>query len=121
MLEVRIGVDGDDDERVVASLYRWLSRDPDVIDAARTSLRPGEAEPGTMGAAELIQVLIEDAAAVAGIVSAVGAWYASRRSRPSIRIERGERVYVITDPSPEVLRRILDGTAEDEGEQRDDR
>lgn len=107
-MEFSVRVVGPDDDRAVTSLYRWLVQDPDVRGHATVSLVPAPRRPGDMGGTvELINVLLGNGIALAGLVLAVISWRQSRPRPPVTYIERGDLRISVEDASPETVRALL--------------
>ncbi|GII91743.1 effector-associated constant component EACC1 [Sinosporangium siamense] len=80
MVELHISVEGGDEEATSISLYRRLSRDPEVLRAADVTLhvRYGDLA-GAVGLAEVVHVFVSDVVAVGGLATAMTEWCKSRR------------------------------------------
>jgi hypothetical protein len=70
-----------EDGAEAADLFEWLRSDLDVARGAE--VRPGPAAPGTLGALEVVDVVLTQAAAFSGLAMAIVSWRQSRpRSKP---------------------------------------
>lgn len=110
-MRVRIGMD---DATASADLFGWLRADPDLVRGAE--VRPGPAAAGTLGALEVIDVLLGQATAISSLALAVEAWRRSRSRPETITITRADGA-TLTLPSgdagnAEAIRQFL---AEEDG------
>ncbi|WP_225822052.1 effector-associated constant component EACC1 [Streptomyces naphthomycinicus] len=119
-MEVRIGVDGGDEDASLGWLYRWLLSDDELTGEADISLVAAEPVPGGQGAAfEVINAVVSDVLSLAGVI--VAARTGARARGTGLRFEaRG--VTVIVDPdadlTPEEIVALLRGQ-EDSGDSGD--
>jgi hypothetical protein len=107
MSDIRISLDGDERAPDVTALYRWLRVDLDDDRPVKIALRSEPAAPGSMGAADFIHLIVENAEAIAALASSVAQWYETLKRKPTLRLERDGKVYVFEDLSPEEIQRIL--------------
>ncbi|MFC4021460.1 hypothetical protein ACFOW4_26455 [Micromonospora sp. GCM10011542] len=82
-MRIRIGVD---DAAASGELFDWLRADASLIREAE--VRPGPAEPGNLGALEIIDVVLGQATAISSLALAVETWRRSRPHRESLTITR---------------------------------
>ncbi|MEU8802440.1 hypothetical protein [Spirillospora sp. NPDC048819] len=109
-MDLRIStVDADGQE--LKSLYRWLSRDGMLMRHAQVSFEQAD-RPGEMGGVfDLINVLLADASAVAGMGSlavALKTWRGTRSRPAAITIEHNGVIITLTEGSEEEIRSLLD-------------
>ncbi|MEU9075726.1 hypothetical protein ACFYUY_27225 [Kitasatospora sp. NPDC004745] len=113
-MEVALAVepagDGREGEQAEAagSLRRWLLAEPELRGS---EVRAGAADPaeGRMGEVlEVVNVVLANGIALAGLVTAVATWRDARRGRPRVRIECGGATVVVEGGSAEEVRRILE-------------
>jgi hypothetical protein len=108
-VQVDIVVDGESDDQSLASLYRWLVRDPDIAHHAKVSLTPGPNRAGDMGGAfEVINAVLSNGIALGGLAIACATWRASRPEAPVVRLERDGVTITVEDGSPEMVSRVLE-------------
>ncbi|MEV4624816.1 hypothetical protein AB0J90_00800 [Micromonospora sp. NPDC049523] len=110
-VQVRIVMD---DPAASAELFDWLRADAGLVRSAE--VRPGPADPGKLGALEIIDVLLGQATAISGLALAVDAWRRSRSRPETITISREDGA-TLTLPSGDagnvdVIRQFL---AEEDG------
>ncbi|MDP9795533.1 hypothetical protein J2S43_004045 [Catenuloplanes nepalensis] len=104
-----------------ASLYRWLTLDPDVRRHSTVALTSAPPRAGEMGGVlDVIDVVLSNGVAVGALVVAVSAWRESRPRPPVTRIERNGISITIEDASPESVRRIVDALTDPPAENGDD-
>ncbi|MGW7097680.1 effector-associated constant component EACC1 [Streptomyces sp. NPDC054874] len=114
-MRVQIEVQGDSDG---ADLLRWLKRDPAGAHAT-FSTPPAEAEDSDMGAAEIIQAVVDNSTALGGLVIATAAWLDSRRAtraaqanaptqpQAQVTIECDGAVVTVLNGDPAEIQRII--------------
>jgi hypothetical protein len=106
---------GPDDEAELLSLHRWLKQDPELVGAVTIRLVEGEPSPELMGGAlDALNVIINDAAAIAGLAVSFTTWQASRSSRRARTIRQdGQDRVLAAGATPEEVRAALEpGLAE---------
>ncbi|MEV6442946.1 hypothetical protein [Amycolatopsis sp. NPDC051716] len=93
------------------SLYRWLLADPDTAGFVRGTAAV-EAEED-LGAFEVINTLVANAAALSSLVVSILAWRSHRRAgTDEVRIEHHGVSIVVRDPAPETVAAITAALAE---------
>jgi hypothetical protein len=110
-VDVRISLGGtsDDDEKGLASLFRWLGQDADVRRDAKVSIEPSPGQQGDMGGAlDVLNVVLSNSIALGSLIVAVATWVGSRTSGTAVHIERNGVKVTVHDDSPETVRRVLD-------------
>ncbi|MET8832793.1 hypothetical protein ABZV78_02600 [Micromonospora sp. NPDC004540] len=95
-------------------LAQWLREKDEIRTTAKIAVMPVQPAPGTMGATEVIELVVNIGFSSANLALAIAAWRRSRAQAPVVRIEVGERTVVIdvTDPA-EVTRAIKSATADE--------
>ncbi|REF00802.1 effector-associated constant component EACC1 [Thermomonospora umbrina] len=107
MPEVTLAVTSGDGSGNVGALFRWLRSDLRVQYGLKPELRSEAVPEGTMGAADLIHVVLDHGEAIAALATAVAAWFGTLRRRPALRVERDGVVVTLADVSEERLRSVL--------------
>lgn len=97
----------------LASLYRWLTDDPELQGSTRIDFAAaGGGELGRMGASlDVINVLLSNSIALAGLIVSYRAWRDSRSKPERIRVEVGGvalRLDTASDKELEDLARRVD-------------
>ncbi|XVQ10280.1 effector-associated constant component EACC1 [Spirillospora sp. CA-255316] len=99
-MDLQIGTSGGD-ERDLASLHRWLSQDAAFARHARVSRDSVAPTPGGMGGAfDVINAVLADAGAVAGLGSlliAFKTWRATRSRPPAMTIRYGDVTVTVAE------------------------
>ncbi|MFE7182610.1 effector-associated constant component EACC1 [Streptomyces erythrochromogenes] len=101
--------DGRDDLHLtVGELYDWLRRDGELRRVATVSRVTGHA-PGTMGALDVIDVVVGQGIAAVNLGVAYATWRAARRTAPGlvVTLPGGTVTVTVIDDGPEALERIL--------------
>lgn len=110
-MELRISIQGADDDGALAALYRWLARDSDLVRQSRMSLVSAPTSPGEQGGTfEAISAVVANATALGGLVTAVLTYRDARRrtdSRASVRLERDGVVVTIPPGSQVPIEEII--------------
>ncbi|MEU5726358.1 hypothetical protein [Micromonospora sp. NPDC047738] len=107
-MQIRISMD---DAAASAELFDWLRVDASLIRGAE--VRPGPADPGKLGALEIIDVVLGQATAISSLALAVEAWRRSRSRPGTVTITRADGA-TLTLPSgdagnADVIRQFLAG------------
>jgi hypothetical protein len=76
-MQVEIRAESDEDVPALHDFFRWLKDDQDGPEEIRLGTAAAE-RPGAMGALEVIQVVLGQSTAVAGLVMQFVSWYRSR-------------------------------------------
>lgn len=102
-----------DDEGELASLYRWLSDDPEITEAVdELSLGTAAERPDAMTgwSADLILATVETGfAGLTAVIAAIALWQKGRVSPSTVRMERdahGSVVVEVSSPDIEEARRL---------------
>jgi Xaa-Pro aminopeptidase len=108
----RVTLDGSTHD--LRRLAQWLREKDEIRTTAKIAVVPVQPAPGTMGATEVIELVVNIGFSSANLALAIAAWRRSRAQAPVVRIEVGERTVVIdvTDPA-EVTRAIKSATADE--------
>lgn len=124
-MRIRVSMAQAEDSDEIKSLYRWLSKDPDVTDAAELSLVGDTAEPGSMGwDMDTINVVVSNSlAGLNAVIAAITLWRHTHTTRTTgttgsraVRVDTEDASVVLTDDSgesPEELAARLDPTGRD--------
>jgi hypothetical protein len=107
-LRVTITLADDPDNQAIASLKRWLSRDPDVVHGALISTKRLGSTSGEMNAwFDAISALVSDGTALGSLIVAYQSWRDSRPQPPSATIECNGTVVHLFDSTPEKIEQIV--------------
>lgn len=108
-MDVHVSVGGTSDDAALASLFRWLTQDPDVGRGAKVAIEPSSGRPGDMGGAvETLNVVLSNSIALGSLIVAVASWLGSRARGTTVHIERNGVKVTIHDDSTEAVQRVLD-------------
>jgi uncharacterized membrane protein YfcA len=111
---VEISMVGNGPADALSSLEAWLRRDRELRREVVIQAAPG-APRGTMGAAEVIGMVLTHAEAIGGVLLAFAAWRTSRREKPEgIQVKSRDRIVVITQGTPAEIDRIVKELLSDE-------
>jgi hypothetical protein len=105
-MDVRINVGDGTDPDATSNLYRWLAADREVRENAQLSWSR-TTETGTLGALDVINVVLGNAIALGSLVVSVANWRASRARSPIVRIERDGVPLEVTGGSPEEVEKVV--------------
>jgi hypothetical protein len=106
-VKVRIAVAESGQEAALIDLYRWLRRDPDVHRHAAVGLAPSAPGSGTMGAVEVIELIVGQGLTALNLALAYAAWRRTRHSAPPVTIHVNGGSLTVQDASEETIRRIV--------------
>jgi hypothetical protein len=104
---IRIGISGDDRESALIDLYRWLLRDADVRRHATVSLSSDAPSSGTMGAIDVINLVVGQGLTALNLALSYAAWRNARPSAPAVTITVDGGSVTVHDASEETVRRIV--------------
>ncbi|CCK32639.1 hypothetical protein BN159_8261 [Streptomyces davaonensis JCM 4913] len=107
-IEIRVATD---DGPTTLDLYRWLRRDPDVRGHADLCLG-APADDATMGAADVIDVVLGHGIAALNLALSYVAWRAARPSAPAVTLTVDGVSVTVQGPCDEETVRLLTGLLE---------
>lgn len=105
-MQITITAGDGDDATALGNFYSWLGRDDDVVRAGSVSMSSSGAT-GTMGALDVIDVVLTQSVALAQLAMAYAAWRNRKKDAPPLAITANGTTVVLADGSPETLARIL--------------
>ncbi|MCG7204041.1 effector-associated constant component EACC1 [Streptomyces arenae] len=100
------GPDHEDGHLIVSELHDWLVGDAELRRSARIH-RVTRESAGTMGALDVIEVVLGQGIAAANLALAYASWRSTRPVPPRVRVTLPGGTLTLTDDSPEALERIL--------------
>ncbi|MGW3952408.1 effector-associated constant component EACC1 [Streptomyces sp. NPDC004752] len=107
-VHAEIGAAAEDGELALLDLYRWLRQDPEARRHAEPALVPARQGAGTMGAVEVIDLVLGQGFAALNLALAYAAWRTARPAAPALTITSGDRsVTVQGDCDDDTVRRIV--------------
>jgi hypothetical protein len=106
-VQVRIAVAESGQEAALIDLYRWLRRDPDVHRHTAVGLAPSAPGSGSMGAVEVIELVVGQGLTALNLALAYAAWRRTRHSAPPVTIQVNGGSVTVGDASEETVRRIV--------------
>ncbi|MEC3953812.1 hypothetical protein VMT65_12300 [Nocardia sp. CDC153] len=98
--------DAEDDVAELGSLFNAIVDDDD-LRSVRKQLVGGEAVAGTLGAEEIIKLVVESAPLMAAVTACVNAWLSSRRTKFTLKIGQNE-ISVNGKVSEDLVRQALE-------------
>ena len=96
-----------DDDEPLRDLFRWLREDPDVANYAAIALAPSVPADGTMGAVEIINLVVGQGFTALNLALSYASWRAARPEAPTVVIRVGDASLAVADESAESLRDIV--------------
>ncbi|WP_438483864.1 effector-associated constant component EACC1 [Streptomyces sp. S186] len=107
-MAIRISTAADDDGGVaLRDLYGWLRQDPDVRNHADLSLEAAQQSPGTMGALDVVNMVLGQGFSALNLALSYAAWRAARPTAPAITLTVNGVSITVRDGSEETVRRIV--------------
>jgi hypothetical protein len=106
-VQVHIAVAEAEREAVLIDLYRWLRQDPDVRRHTAVTLAPSRPGAGSMGAVEVIELVVGQGLTALNLALSYAAWRNTRPSAPSLTITVNGGTLTVRDASEETIRRIV--------------
>lgn len=100
-MQVNIAASADDGSLALTSLFRWLSRDPDVRRLVAVSMASGTSE-GSMGSFDVICAVLTQAAGLGTLAVAIASWRDSRAGKVAIKVSAGSRSVSLEGDSGEI-------------------
>lgn len=104
---VRIRVGQGEEGLTTLDLYRWLRADRDIREHADMSLGPSHPDNETMGAVEVINLVLGHGFAALNLALAYASWRGQRPSAPSVTIITNNGSITVQGHSEETVRRIV--------------
>ncbi|WP_433825804.1 effector-associated constant component EACC1 [Actinoplanes sp. CA-015351] len=109
---MKISVVAVEDEQATLGLYRWF-RDDETLTGQAVEIREDEEPTGTMGAAEVIEVVLTHGVALANLAIAYATWRDSRDDDTTEVTFTGDGGSItVKDASPETIERIVAALSE---------
>ncbi|MEU9603398.1 hypothetical protein [Streptomyces sp. NPDC048057] len=105
---VQLRAEPDDGVLTTLDLYTWLRRDPDVRDHSRLSLDASDPSGETMGAVEVINLVLGQTFTALNLALSYANWRAARPTAPAISLTVDGRSLALQGVSEETLSRIVD-------------
>ncbi|EPD58866.1 MULTISPECIES: effector-associated constant component EACC1 [Streptomyces] len=105
-MHVQLRAAKDDGTLIALDLYRWLRQDPEVrhrTPVTRGTARPGD---GTMGAVEVIDLVLGQTFTALNLALAYAAWRTARPSGTPVTITAEGRSITVTGADEETVARI---------------
>ncbi|MFE1442689.1 hypothetical protein [Streptomyces sp. NPDC058739] len=97
-----------EDPAPILELHHWLRLDPDARRFADPTLVAPDAPDGSMGAADVIDLVLSQGFSAVNLALAYAAWRGTRPSAPSVTITHRGVSIVVTDASEDTVRRIVE-------------
>ncbi len=94
------------------SLRRWLAGDPDLPSGV--TMADPRPTGGSMGATEVIDLVVSNVVALASLAVSVAGWRRARRSTTTVRVEHRGREMTVSADTPEAVQRMLRELADPE-------
>ena len=110
-MRVRIEMGGEGEGQELLSLFRWLTRDPDVRRDVAVSLQE-DGTGGTMGAADIISAVLSQATGIGSLAVAIATWRDSRAQAAPVKVTAGDWSVIVTGQSAEDLKSIFESLSE---------
>jgi hypothetical protein len=107
-MHIRIETMTGDDHEAVSDLYRWLRQDADVRRHAVVELVPQQQPGGTMGAVEIINMVLGQGFTALNLALSYASWRTARPAAPPITITVTGGSITVEDASQETIRRIVE-------------
>ncbi|MFC8567947.1 hypothetical protein ACFUIW_19515 [Streptomyces sp. NPDC057245] len=105
---VQLRAEPDDDVRTALDLYAWLRGDPDVRAHAEVGIGPSEPGGETMGAAEVVNLVVGQTFAALNLALAYASWRQARPAAPAVTLTVDGRSLTVEGASQETLRQIVE-------------
>nr|WP_274390258.1 hypothetical protein [Streptomyces adustus] len=106
IIEIGTAAESSGDPRVIRDLYEWLDRTPAVERHVKLQLTAAPQPGDTMGAADLINMVLNQGFAAGNLVLAYRAWRSARPAAPPITVTAADKIIVLGDASEETLHRL---------------
>ncbi|MER5214946.1 hypothetical protein ABT063_31470 [Streptomyces sp. NPDC002838] len=117
-MRITIGpAEQDDAGMAVVDLYGWLRGDMEFRREVRALSLQSRGEAGTMGATDVIELVLEHGIAALNLAVAYATWRTARPSAPAVTITFPGGTLTVQDGNEETVRRIVEAlrTAEATG------
>ncbi|MEU2339693.1 hypothetical protein ABZ770_40160 [Streptomyces sp. NPDC006654] len=100
------GPDHEDGYLIISELHDWLVGDAELRRSTQIH-RVTRESAGTMGALDVIEVVLGQGIAAANLALAYASWRSTRPAPPRVSVTLPGGTLTVTDDSPEALERIL--------------
>lgn len=105
---VQLRADAEDDTLTTLDLYRWLRQDPDIRRHAEVALSPPPSGSETMGAVDIVNLVLGQAFTALNLALSYAAWRAARPTAPAVTITVDNRSVTVTGADEETVARIVE-------------
>lgn len=95
------------------ALYSWLRADSALLRTA--DVATGSLAPGSMGALEVVEVVVSQLTALGSLAVSVAAWLDSRREPPAVTITRADGATLTIGSGAEVDTAVIEGFLREDG------
>ncbi|MFC4517980.1 hypothetical protein [Streptomyces ehimensis] len=115
-MKIQVQVEADDDPGVIRDLYQWLRADPDIRRHVSMELAPSPLASETMGAAEIINMVLSQSFTALNLALAYASWKSARPTAPPVTIHVSGGSFTLNDTSEQALQRLVQALQSAEGE-----
>jgi len=102
-----LSIAADDDPLATASLYTWLRKSPLEGVQGEPLLVRRSGETTTMGAADVVNIVVSNAIGLGSLLVAFGSWRQSKRRAPAVTFRLGDVEVRLDDDDPETMKTVL--------------
>ncbi|MBA6435743.1 MULTISPECIES: effector-associated constant component EACC1 [Streptomyces] len=107
-MQVGITVESMGKEEVLLDLYRWLREDQDILRQDHVSLGSAVPSAGTMGAVEIINLVVGHGLTALNVALAYAAWRGARPTAPAVTVTFPGGSLTLHDASQETIQRVVE-------------
>jgi hypothetical protein len=108
-VKAEISIESDKSDRDLASLYQWLTRDPELKQKVKMSTEDAKSKPGEMGLdVDSINAVVANLLAMGSLVVSIAAWRGTQTKPSAVRIKHQGLTAVVNSDSPEAIQSVID-------------
>jgi hypothetical protein len=107
-MQVRMRVESDGQEETLLDLYRWFREDQDILRQDGISLGPALPSAGTMGAIEIINLVVGHGLTALNVALAYATWRGARPTAPAVTLTFPGGSLTLHDASGETIQRVVE-------------
>ncbi|MGW2286988.1 effector-associated constant component EACC1 [Streptomyces phaeochromogenes] len=105
-MRIQIAGATEEDRDTVADLYRWMRQDQDLRQQAQVRLTASSEPAGSMGAMEIIDLILSQGFSALSLTLSYAAWRHARPSAPAVTFIVVGNTVTAADASEETIQRL---------------
>ncbi|MER6328448.1 hypothetical protein ABT298_03785 [Streptomyces sp. NPDC001034] len=107
-MQVSIKVVSTGQEETLRDLYRWFREDQEILRPDRISLASAQPSAGTMGAVDIINLVVGQGLTALNVALAYAAWRGARPTAPALTVTFPGGTLTLHDASQDTIQRLVE-------------